>query len=248
MRRKSSSFESLAIAALVILSAAICAGAQTANAVKRNIREHAQTLPAAAAAATQDKNESGTTRFVYEFRQPEFIVSFIRIEHDAGGRGQISFARRGDAEPLVEPLELSPAALERIAAAWNALGFLDSELNYQAARQYPHLGTMRLGMTQGKRERTVEFNWSDDPHASALANEYRRAADQSMFVFEINLARDLQPLEAPKLLNRLESLISRDALSDSRQLIALLRNISTDERFPLIARNQAGRILKKLEK
>lgn len=248
------------MAALVILSAAICAGAQT-NAVKRNIREHAQSVPSATTtdavkdkkeakvkSETKDKNEAGAVRFVYEFRQPEFVVSHIRIEHDARGRGRISFERRGDAEPIVEPFELSTAALERIAAAWDALRFLESDASYQSVKQFPHLGTMRLGMTQGTRERTAEFNWSDDPNASALANEYRRAADQSIFVFEINLARDLQPLEAPKLLNRLESLISRDALSDPQQLIALLRSVSTDERFPLIARNQAGRILKKLEK
>ena len=248
------------MAALVILSAAICAGAQTANTVKRNLRQQAQTLPAATTApvkdqpetknggATKERDEAGAARFSYEFRQPEFIVHHIRIEHDARGRGAITFERRGDGEPIVEPLELSPAALARIAAAWNALRFLESDASYQSARQYPHLGTMRLGMMQGKRERTAEFNWSDDPHASALANEYRRAADQAIFVFEISLARDLQPLEAPKLLNRLESLISRDALSDPQQLIALLRNITADERFPLIARNQAGRILKKLEK
>jgi hypothetical protein len=46
----------------------------------------------------------------------------------------------------------------------------------------------------------------------------------------------------------LESLLKRDGLSDPHQLIPLLKDLSTDEHLPLIARNHALRLLKKIEK
>jgi hypothetical protein len=46
----------------------------------------------------------------------------------------------------------------------------------------------------------------------------------------------------------MESLQRRDGLSDPKQLVPLLTELKTDEHIPLIARNQADRILKKIEK
>src|SRR5205085_4886232 len=96
----------------------------------------------------------------YEFNQPDFYVHHIAIEHDAQGHGQITFERKNDEQPLTDPLEISPNALARIAAAWAALHFLDSTEDYQSERQFPHLGTMRLRMTEAPRTRTAEFNWT----------------------------------------------------------------------------------------
>jgi hypothetical protein len=125
---------------------------------------------------------------------------------------------------------------------------LESQENYQADRQFPHLGTMRIGMTQGTRKRTAEFNWSNNASASALVTEYRRVSDQAIFVFDMSVARENQPLNAPKLMEYLESAMKRNWLSDPQQLIPLLKEISTDDHLPLIARNHALRLLKKIEK
>ncbi|HEV2707273.1 MAG TPA: hypothetical protein VGV59_15235 [Pyrinomonadaceae bacterium] len=199
-------------------------------------------------APQQSAANADETRYFYEFTKAEFVISHIRIEHDASGRGRILFERRGDTEPITEPFQLSEAALQRIKALWTALNFLDSTTDYQSTKPVASLGTTRLRMTRGTRERTAEFTYSQDRDAYALANEYRRAADQVIFVFEIEVARESQPLVAPKLLSSLESVIARNGLSDPQQLLPLLRELSTDERLPLIARNQAGRLLKKLEK
>ena len=58
----------------------------------------------------------------------------------------------------------------------------------------------------------------------------------------------MQPLNVPSLLNEMESLQSRAGLSDPKQLVPLLTELKTDEHIPLIARNQAERILKKIKK
>lgn len=186
-------------------------------------------------------------RYRYEFENEKFVVSRIRIVHDAAGRGMLTFERKSSEEAIEEPLELSAEALRRIRGHWEALRFLDSEASYQADKQFPHLGTVRLSMARGARNRTAEFNYSRDPDASALASEYRRAADQAMFVFDINVARENQPLETPKLLEYLGRLVERGGVSDPQQLAPLLKDLSTDERVPLITRNTAGKILKKLE-
>jgi hypothetical protein len=203
-------------------------------------------LPPTVAAKGDDK--AAAPRYFYEFTQPNFYLRHIQIEHDAAGRGQMTFQRKSDDEPLTEPLQLAPAALARIAAAWSALRFLDSTEDYQSERQMGHLGTIRLRLTEGQRTRTAEFNWTHNADASALMNEYRRVADQQLFVFEIGVARQYQPSDSVKLLKGLESLVSRNGLSDAPQLLPLLNDLAIDERIPLIARNQAAQLVKKIEK
>jgi hypothetical protein len=246
---KGTAILSLIVAALALPGAALCAVAQNKT-TPRPVERQTSKPPATTASDPSARTETDmdAPRYVYEFEQPDFIIYHIRIEHDAAGRGRILFERRTDAEPITEPFQLSEAALGRVSALWKALNFLDSNAVYQSPKALPNIGTTRLRMTHGGRERTAEFNYSHDRDASALANEYRRAADQVMFVFEIEVARESQPLNAPKLMSRLDVMITRGGLSDAQQLIPLLRELNTDERLPLIARNHAGRLLKKLEK
>ena len=79
-------------------------------------------------------------------------------------------------------------------------------------------------------------------------DEYRRAADQAILVFEISVARESQPLNGPKLMEQIESMLNRKSLSDPQQLVPLLQDISNDEHLPLIARNHALRLIKQIEK
>jgi hypothetical protein len=199
-------------------------------------------------AAASPKEDPNATHYVYEFRQPDFFVYFIHIEHDDHGHGLIRFERRSDTEQITDPIEFSPAALARIQAHFAALNFLDSAASYQGERTYPSQGQTRLTLRHGGRERTAEFNYSQNQDAQALAEEYRRASEQALFVFEVKVALESQPLETPKLINKLESLLERDYLSDRWQLLPLIRELCEDERVPLVGRNQAARILKKLEK
>ena len=213
---------------------------------KQNNRPGQSTRPAEITEAS--KAVAAPVTFSYEFTQPAFYVRHIVIEHDASGRGKITFERLNEETSVVEPIELSSSVLSRLTVLWQALRFLESEENYQAEKQFPHLGTMRIGMAQGARKRTAEFNWSNNASASALVTEYRRVADQAIFVFDISVARENQPLNAPKLMEYMETAMKRNWLSAPQQLIPLLREISTDDHLPLIARNHALRLLKKLEK
>ena len=243
MTTRSFTIQQLLPAALVILIAAAFAFAQQPVETKHNTRPEVVNP----GAPVSVENDSGAL-YSYEFTQPEFVVKHILIEHDAGGRGRIIFEKKNEETPVTEPVELSPAALGRIAALWETLRFLESNESYQSDKQFPHLGTMRLKMAQGLRNRTAEFNWTNHKEASLLANEYRRLGDQAILVFDISVARESQPLNAPKLMEQVENLLKRNGLSDPKQLVPLLTEISTDEHLPLIARNHALRLIKKIEK
>jgi hypothetical protein len=231
-------------AALVIASAAIFTYAQT-PARKQNDRA---VEPAPALKVSDTPAPAETVNYAYDFSQPQFFIRHIVVEHDSTGHGRVVLEWLGEHTPVVEPLQLSAAALGRITSRWQALRFLDSDENYQSDKQFAHLGTMKLTMRSGTRSRTAQFNWTHNRDAAALANEYRRAADQATFVFEITIARENRPLDAPQLMDELETMVTRNGLSDPQQLIPLLRELKTDERIPLIARNHAERILKKIQK
>lgn len=227
----------------MVFSAAICIYAQDNSGVKHNPRPQ---VAGSTANAVETKSEA--IKYSYEFSQPKFYIKHIVLEHDANGRGTVTFERLNEETPVVEPIELSADALARISSAWQSLQFLESDTNYQASKQFPHLGTMKIGMQRGERKRVAEFNWTNNADASTLISEYRKAADQAILVFDISIARENQPLNAPKLMETMESLLKRDALSDPRQLLKLLQDLSTDEHVPLIARNHALRLIKKIEK
>jgi hypothetical protein len=231
-------------AALIVLSAAISICAQNPTGAKHNSRPQ----QVADSSAVSDAAKTDPVKYTYEFSQPKFYVKHIVLEHDANGRGTVTFERLNEDTPISEPIELSTAALARITSAWQALQFLDSQTNYQSDKQFPHLGTMRIGMQRGEHKRVAEFNWTNNSEASKLVGEYRKAADQAMLVFDIAIARENQPLNAPKLMELFETLLKRDGLSDPRQLLKLLQDLSTDEHVPLIARNHALRLIKQIEK
>ena len=186
--------------------------------------------------------------YFYEFSQPNFVVSKILIEHDENGKGKISLKKRDFADLETDPLQLSAATLERVKTLFQALNFLDSTENYQYEKDYAHLGAMKFTVRRDAKERTAEFNYTTNKDAKALADEYRRIAQQFTWIFDINVARENQPLDAPRLFDSLDSLIRRNEIADAAQMIPLLTELSNDERIPLIARNHSTKLIKQIEK
>jgi hypothetical protein len=200
------------------------------------------------AAAPQTSAKPLVPTHSYYFTQPEFVVSSITIEHDDTGRGKISFMKKDFDEPISDPIQISPAALERINAALKALNFFDSNESYQYEKDYSHLGNIKIHIKKDGRERTVTFNWTQNKDAKVLADEYRKIGNQATWIFDITVARENQPLNAPQMLDTLDSYIRRGEISDLDQMLPLLQGLSLDERIPLIARNHASRLVKAIEK
>lgn len=188
--------------------------------------------------------------YVYEFSQPNFVVSHIVIEHDEKGKGTITFEKKeSSGDPITDPLQLTQFTLDKINKLFETLNFLNSTENYQSpTRDYGHLGNYTITLRKDSLERTAKYNWSENKDAKALAEEYRKVAEQFIWYFDMNISRENQPLEAPSLVDRLESLVKRDEVSDASQMLPYLKDLSNDERIPLIARNHVTRIIKDIEK
>lgn len=258
---------------IFVLAFAVCFSTASAQA-KRNARQPKPAEPAAVSMPTPEptpqkvkKNErptntsNGTVPTVktsapktdplyrYEFSQPEFLVSHIVIEHDVDGTGMISFKRRSIGEDLSESITISPSSLEKLNAAFAALNFIDSAESYQfAGRDFSHMGNITITLRKQGKERTAKYNWTSNAEAKILMDEYRKIANQFVWMFDFNLARENQPLETPRLVDSLDSLLKRNEISDPHQMLPFLQTVSNDERVPLIGRNHAGKLAKQIEK
>jgi hypothetical protein len=186
--------------------------------------------------------------YFYEFSQPAFTISKIVIAHDETGKGTISFTKNVSSEEITDPIQLSPAALERINATLAALDFFNSEENYQYEKDYSHLGNIKIRIKKDGKERETKFNWTQNTEARKLSDEYRKIGNQFIWIFDMNLARTNQPLNAPQLMDVLDSYRRRNEISDAAQMVPYLKEVSNDERIPLIARNHAARLIKEIEK
>lgn len=184
----------------------------------------------------------------YEFTQPDFINSRIVIEHDDGGKGTIKFQRRGHPELFSEPLAVSETALAKLRAAFADLKFLDSTENYQHEKDFSNMGNSRITLANGEKSRSVTINYTVNKNAKVLLDEYRKISNQALWIFDVTIARENQPLDGPSQMAALEGLLKRNEISDPLQLLPFLRELADDERLPLIARNHATRIIQQIEK
>lgn len=185
---------------------------------------------------------------IYEFSQPDFVVPKIYIRHDGNGKGEIEFRKKGNDESFTDPIELTSVTLSKISAALAELNFLDSKEDYQYNKDFSHLGTIKFTLSRDERIRTVEFNWTSNKSAKALMDEYRRIGYQYIWMFDVMLACENQPLDTPRLMSTLESYLRRGEISDPPQMVPFLTKLSENERLPLIARNHAERLIKQINK
>lgn len=215
-------------------------GGDSGNRTKLNSRETEKPV--------LDNGATFKPTFFYEFSRPGFVVSRVKIEHDDSGKGAISFLKNGLDDMETEPIALSAATLEKISAALAALNFFDSTENYQYEKNYSHLGDVTITVNKGERSRTVKFNWTENKDAKTISEEYRKIGNKYIWMFDITVARENQPLQAPGMMEALDSMIRRNDISDPSQMIPFLQKLADDERIPLIARNHADRIIKQIEK
>lgn len=186
--------------------------------------------------------------FVYEFSQPAFVISHIVIEHDENGKGKITFKKKDFDEEYDDPVQLSAATLEKLNAHFDALNFLDSTEDYQYEKDYSHLGNVKITRRKENKERTAAYNYTTNSDAKSLMDEYRKLANQYLWMFDMTVARQNQPLETPRIMKAMDGYIRRNEISDPIQMIPFLQDLSNDERVPLITRNDAANLVKKIEK
>jgi hypothetical protein len=216
--------------------------------LKRNERPSGGETKSNAREASSTTNAKYIPVYFYEFSRPGFVYDRIAIEHDESGTGTITFEKGGFNEAVTDPINLSAATLDKLKAAFTALNFLDSVETYQTARDYSHMGNTTIKMARGGRTREAKYNWTDNKDAKFLMDEYRRVGNEYTWRFEMESARDNQPLLTPGLVDLLDSYLRRSEISDPSTLLPFLTKLSTDERLPLMARNHTSKLIAQIEK
>lgn len=197
------------------------------------------------------KNASATKPYIpayfYEFNRPGFTIPRILIEHDDAGRGKITFQKEGHEAMISDPVDLSPTTMTKLRGLLTALDFLNSTVVYQYEKDYSHLGNVTITVNRDGKGRSVKYNWTENKDALALMNEYRRIGNEYLWKFDLNIARQNQPLETPGLMDQIIDYVGRGEISDPPQMIPFLNELSTDERMPLMARNRALKLIKTIQ-
>ena len=206
--------------------------------IKANGRDGANTTTAA----------TNSPAYSYEFDRPGFTYPRIIIEHDDTGKGKISFKKDGFEDLLTDPIQLSAVTVENLKTSFAALNFLDSNENYQYARDFSNMGNVTITLKRDGRRRSAKYNWTENKNARVLMDEYRRIANEYTWKFEITVGRENQPLQTPGMMDGMDSLLQRNEISDPPHLIPFLTELSNDERLPLMARNHAAKLIKQIEK
>ncbi len=217
---------------------------------KKNSRDSVPEEPSKNSTQPQtSKIENVREHYFYQFDSPQFNTRRVRIEHDENGHGKITVWKNDLDEEISESIQLSPKTIEKLKSLFQALSFLDSSEDYQSKiHDYKHLGTATIGLKTSDKQRTVSFNWTENKNARSLADEYRKIYNQQLWMFEMRLARENQPLEAPDLMRKLDSYLKRNEISDPEQMLEFLEELSNDERIPLIARNHSKELIEKIKK
>lgn len=186
--------------------------------------------------------------FAYKFENPRFYVPLMEIDVSPDSSGELRFKRGESDEMLDLKFKLMPATLARIRQLCATSKFLTSNAEYQDRKDFSHLGWISLSAREGERTRKVRFNFTLNPEIRELADIFRGIATQEIHVFDMETAQQYQPLDLPGRLDALENDLRLERLAEPERMLAPLREIAGDDTQPLIARNQATRIMEGIKK
>lgn len=183
----------------------------------------------------------------YGFVNPIFDISRIDLSIDALGKGQLTWQRRDVAKPQSRPVKVSEQGISEIRSLLATLNFVNSAEVYQTKEDHSNLGETRIRVEQSGAGREVVFNYTKNRDADALGRLLRGIANREMYVAELEVAILHQPLETPAVINTLLREFKLGRIGDAAALVPLLTRVAEDMALPLIARNKATELLRKIQ-
>lgn len=196
---------------------------------------------------TADKAALSSVAYHFRFENEKFTTPLQEIEFDGSGHGRFRFKKK-DIEEIVNDLAVSSTVLSQIQSLFSQLNFLASEESYQHKKDFSHLGTVTISQTQNGKERTVKFNYTDNPLMSQLRDIFQNIINQETRFFEIETVRATDPISTPAQMRMLDDDLKSKRIADPQRFVPLLKDLKLDESVPLITRNHAERILKSINK
>ena len=214
---------------------------------------HASTQSANSSTGSQSADEGEKPSptgdgFKFKFENPRFFVRLIEIDIGQTGDGHLRL-KRGEVDEIIDrKLSLLPSTMSVLNELVARSAFLSSSEEYQTKKDFSHLGWITITARQGHQERTVRFNYTAQAQIAELAAIFRAIADQELDLLDVEIAVQNEPLDLPRVLDALENDLRESHLAEPQQLVKPLRAIAQEDSLPLIARNQAGRLVLAIEK
>jgi hypothetical protein len=207
------------------------------------VNANAQALPL----TNSSKESAAKTLYRYVFVNERFTIPRLEVEFDGAGAGQYTFKRK-DQDVITNTLAISNRLLVQMNVLFEEANFLNSQESYQHKKDFSHLGTMTITFRRGGQERTTTFNYTDNPAMAQLAEIFRNITTQEMRVFDLENTRQTDPLSMPAQMRQMDSELKGKHYADPQALIPLLKDIEQDPGIPLIARNDAKRMIQAILK
>src|SRR5215510_12330877 len=135
---------------------------------------------AASGASAYGQSPPADTAFSYKFENRRFYIPLIQIDLDADRSGRLHFMRGESDDVIDRKFKILPSTMARIVRLVDTTGFLDSKEDYQAKKDFSHLGWMTITARQGERERTVRFNYTTNQDVALLAEVFQGIATQEI--------------------------------------------------------------------
>jgi hypothetical protein len=191
--------------------------------------------------------DPSTVIYQYKFENERFVVPLQELEFDGSGHGHFRFKKK-ESEEIVNELTISSPLLFQIQSLFSQLNFLSSQENYQHKKDFSHLGTVTISQIQNGKERSVSFNYSDNPAINQLREIFQNIVTQETRFFELETVRAIDPLSTPAQMRMLDDELRSKRIADPNRFVPLLKDLKLDEGVPLITRNHAERLLQRISK
>src|SRR5438045_8762230 len=168
------------------------------------------------------------------------------IQLDPEAMGQVKFKRR-QAETVNMPIQLSPAGREKFIALLSATNYLDHPETFESGKKIADLGAKHLTLEMDGAKREAVFNYSLRKDVTELQNFFEGLINQETLVFDVQNAIKFEKLSIPKRIDRIETEMKANRVSDPERLIPLLDKIESDQQIMNYARTQAAKIKKEIQ-
>lgn len=199
-------------------------------------------------AVAQDRpHHSSVMRVTYRFENPAFVLTCVGLEVDESGVGSLNFTRKDLGRSVERPVRVERETMRAISELLADAGYFTSQGVYQSAtRQFPHLGTYTLTATKEGAERTVTFNYTEVAPMARLVELLRGITTREVHAFDLETSMRYAPLAIPALIQQMESDLKYGRIAEPKGLLPILQQVVDDPSLPLIARNRAERLSKRL--
>jgi len=193
--------------------------------------------------ADSDSN-AARIRFSKRFKEGDMVSYTVSL--DLLGRGKYEATpRSGDA--ISRDIEASAETMRQLMAAFDGLGFLTSDQNYESRAKVADMGWKTVTLEQNGRARTVEFNYTTNAPMIRIDSLLEGLAATAYRLNSVEMKMKYDKLGLPNELSWLEAELKNQWLTDPQMLLSALRKIAGNTTYFNIVQRKADQLILQIE-